>query len=51
MIKVLRTDGFTDPYTQEHNGKIEGRNMPNQFWGEVVSKIAYILNQSPTKAE
>ncbi|RDY01703.1 hypothetical protein CR513_14923, partial [Mucuna pruriens] len=55
----------TTPYAPQHNGKAERRNrtlmnmtrcmfkdknMPKQFWGEVVSIAAYILNRSPTRS-
>ena len=55
---------ITAPYTPQHNGLAERRNMtvmnmarcmlkekhlPSDFWGEVVSITAYILNKCPTK--
>lgn len=51
------------PYTTQHNGLAERRNrtllemtrcmlkgkgLPNCFWGEAVTKAAFILNGSPT---
>lgn len=52
------------PYTPQQNGTAErkkgtimnmltsmlnGKNLPNDLWGEVVSTATYILNRCPTK--
>ena len=54
----------TTPYTPQHNGLVERRNitildiarsmlkenkLPHELWGEVVSTILYVLNKCPTK--
>ena len=28
---------------------LKGKNLPKEFWGEVVSSVTYILNRCPTK--
>ena len=28
---------------------LKGKNLPNEYWAEVVSCVVYILNRSPTK--
>ena len=55
---------FTTSYTPQQNGVAErknrtimemarsmlkGKNLPNEYWVEVVSCYVYILNRSPTK--
>jgi hypothetical protein len=55
----------TTPYTPQQNGVVERRNrtvvemarcllksknVPGQFWGEVVSTAMYLLNCAPTKS-
>ncbi|RDY01197.1 hypothetical protein CR513_15500, partial [Mucuna pruriens] len=43
-IKILRTDGGGE-YTSH-----DFHSYCDKFWGEAVSKAAYILNRSPTKS-
>ncbi|PNX56430.1 retrotransposon protein [Trifolium pratense] len=55
---------MTAPYTPQHNGLVERRNMtllnmarcmlkskglPKCYWGEAVNTAAYVLNMCPTK--
>ena len=56
---------LTTPYSPQQNGVVERKNMtvismvqamlkakdlPRELWGEAVSTVVYILNQSSTKA-
>lgn len=66
--KFCEMDGIvhevTPPYTPQHNGTVErrnmtilnmirsmlkGKNLPKFLWGEAAATAAYILNRCPSK--
>ena len=29
---------------------LEGKHLPNEYWGEAVATVVYIMNRCPTKS-